>query len=300
MKRNRLSRSAATTALRRAFFKALYPHNASVSDASRRRFLKQTAVLAAASSVAGCGILAPKTLSKQHRIAVIGGGMAGLSAAWHLRQKGIWADVFEAAPRTGGRMFTVRDAMAPGLTTDFGGEFVDSIHEDIRMLCRAFDLECWDTHADSERPLKEMAFFFTLREAADKTTDFMKVPLGPQHFSEAEAIAAMQPFAARLQADIDRIPEPLNRLNAAVVQDLDNMSVSDYLTRIGCEGWIRRLLEVAVMTEYGMEASEQSAINLLFTMAIPKPGDASFDVFAESDERYKIKGGSQALTTRMT
>jgi monoamine oxidase len=291
MKRRRSTRSPLGAMLQRAFFQTLYPEKTPPLDASRRRFLRNSAVLAAATSVAGCGVLSPKNLSKKYRIAVIGAGMAGLSAAWQLHKKGIWADVFEAAPRTGGRMFTVRDAMASGLTTDFGGEFVDSIHEDIRDLCREFDLDFWDTHADSEKSLQEMAFFLQ-PEGKEK--------MPAKFFSETEAIAALQPFAARLQADIDRIPEPLTRLNAASVQDLDNLSVRDYLKQIGCNGWLSRLLEVAVMTEYGMEASEQSAINLLFTMAVPKPGDTSFDVFAESDERYKIKGGSQALTNRMT
>ena len=41
-------------------------------------------------------------------VAIIGGGIAGLTALWHLTQAGIDARLFEARTRLGGRMLTVR------------------------------------------------------------------------------------------------------------------------------------------------------------------------------------------------
>jgi oxygen-dependent protoporphyrinogen oxidase len=42
-------------------------------------------------------------------VAVLGGGITGLSAAWHLRRRGIPVVVFEAGPRPGGVMGSVRE-----------------------------------------------------------------------------------------------------------------------------------------------------------------------------------------------
>jgi len=58
------------------------------------------------------------------RIVVVGAGVAGLNAAYRLKQAGYRAEVYEAARRTGGRMYTVKDVLGPGLTTNLGGEFV--------------------------------------------------------------------------------------------------------------------------------------------------------------------------------
>jgi protoporphyrinogen oxidase len=43
------------------------------------------------------------------RIAVVGGGMAGLFAARALRSRGAEVVLFEAAPKLGGKVGTVRD-----------------------------------------------------------------------------------------------------------------------------------------------------------------------------------------------
>ena len=49
------------------------------------------------------------------KVIVIGAGIAGLSAAYHLRQAGIEATVLEARDRIGGRVWTNRDfADIPG------------------------------------------------------------------------------------------------------------------------------------------------------------------------------------------
>lgn len=269
-------RTPLARALNRAFSVALKQDDAGF-EPSRRHFFKQSAVLTAAATL-------PKWAPElaKPRIAIVGAGIAGLSAAWALKKAGVKAKIYEASTRTGGRMFTVKNVMGPGLTTDFGGEFVDSIHTEIIGLCKEFGLDFYDTAAESERNLKGLTFFFDNR-----------------HYSETDAVKAIMPYAKRLQQDIDRIPDDLSRLNAASVSDLDQLSVTAYLDAIECKGWIRTALEMAVMTEYGMEPSEQSAINLLFTMAVPGEGSETFDVFAESDERYKIKGGSQALTNKM-
>ena len=56
------------------------------------------------------------------KILVIGAGIAGLSAAWHLREAGIAATVLEARDRIGGRVWTDRDFA--GFPVEFGAELI--------------------------------------------------------------------------------------------------------------------------------------------------------------------------------
>ena len=55
--------------------------------------------------------------------------------------------IFEGADRTGGRMFTATDLLGDGLTTELGGEFIDSNHEEMLALMNEFGLERLDTQA---------------------------------------------------------------------------------------------------------------------------------------------------------
>jgi monoamine oxidase len=54
-------------------------------------------------------------------ILILGGGAAGLSAAWHLAQHGVSATLLEARHRLGGRICTVWDKNAP---IELGAEFI--------------------------------------------------------------------------------------------------------------------------------------------------------------------------------
>ena len=55
------------------------------------------------------------------KVAVIGGGMAGLSAAWELLRSGADPIVFEASPRVGGKVSSVREG---GWLTEDGPHFI--------------------------------------------------------------------------------------------------------------------------------------------------------------------------------
>ena len=79
---------------------------------SRRAFLKGTAAFGAV-ALSGCATDAPT--GGAPRVAVVGAGMAGLSAAWHLKRAGIEARVYEARRRVGGRVPTLSNALNQGL-----------------------------------------------------------------------------------------------------------------------------------------------------------------------------------------
>ena len=67
------------------------------------------------------------------RVAVIGAGLAGTTAAYRLARSGVQVRLFEARDRIGGRCWTAR-GFADGQTAEHGGEFIDTRHVHLRGL----------------------------------------------------------------------------------------------------------------------------------------------------------------------
>src|SRR5688572_20810015 len=86
---------------------------------SRRQFLKTGATLSTLGSfpVLACSAKHPQP-SGGPRIAVIGAGIAGLTAAYRLGQAGLRTKVFDSWNRVGGRMFTARGMWADEQLTE--------------------------------------------------------------------------------------------------------------------------------------------------------------------------------------
>ncbi len=247
----------------------------------RREFLRAAGGTALAATAGG--LLRPlEALAgpQAPRVVIVGAGMAGLSAGYHLRQAGIRPQIYEASSRTGGRVFSVRDAVAPGLVTEFGGEFIDSGHEEMHRFVRLFGLRLIDLKGGEEARLRP-TFYFNGRRV-----------------SEAEVVEAFRPLARQIRKDQDAVGDVVTyRQHNPRAVELDRMSISEYLDRIGAAGWVRELLEVAYVGEYGLEAGEQSALNLVLLIGT-EPG-ATFEVYGESDERYSVRGGNQQIANRL-
>ena len=83
---------------------------------------------------AGALLLPTDTLAKMlptagEPVIIVGGGVAGLTVAYRLAQRGIACEVFEGSGRFGGRMFSRVGFNGDGMYIDLGGEMVDSTHE---------------------------------------------------------------------------------------------------------------------------------------------------------------------------
>jgi monoamine oxidase len=248
--------------------------------AGRRAFLQASSAAAVGVALEGCAArrTTPQPLSVDP-VVVVGAGIAGLTAAWRLHHAGVPVRVLEAQNRVGGRMHSLRGHFADGQVVELGGELIDTGHVRLQSLCRELGLAL-DDLADETAGLARDTWFF-----------------GGQPRSEADVIEAFLPIAARIEADLAALGEgDVTYRTPGGAEALDRMPLSAWFDRAGASGWIRGLLEVAYATEYGLEIDDQSALNLLMMIdAKPEP----FKVFGESDERFRVRGGNDSVTSAL-
>ncbi len=240
---------------------------------TRREFLGSS--LGAIAAASGVLLAAQNTAAfspslNAPRIAIIGGGIAGLNAAYQLKKRGLQATIYEGSKSLGGRITTKN--MSAGLTAEIGGEFIDTGHEDMRALAREFHLPLLITSAPG---LIKDSYFF-----------------GGRHYSEKEVVRAFRPFANKIKAAADAVPDDLSAVKPE--KNLDKISIAAYLQKLGVSGWFYDLLDAAFTSEFGLEIGEQSALNFI-TLIGTDVSTGKFEAFGESDELYKIKGGNNKL-----
>jgi monoamine oxidase len=215
------------------------------------------------------------------RIAVIGAGLAGLTAAYRLQQAGLAADVYEASSRIGGRCWTGRGDFAEGQIYEHGGELIDTGHKALRNLAKELDLDL-DNLLKAERNGTEMLGYFAGRR-----------------YTVAEMTADFQPVLTQMAADVDAAGYP-TLYNSYTPRgfELDHMSIYDYIERYvpgGHGSPLGALLDVAYNIEYGAETRVQSSLNLLYLIGFSTPN--TFTIFGASDEKFHIRGGNDQVPT---
>lgn len=243
---------------------------------SRRRFLAGTAAGAAVLALPGRA----RAGASQPKITIVGGGIAGLTCALHLRDKGFDSTVYEAAGRLGGRMFSNTGYFAANQVSEWCGELIDTGHHTIRNLAARFSLPLDDLHAAEPNGSTETYLF------------------DGQYYPKTQADADFLDIADILAADLDAAPFPttFDAFTAAGFQ-LDHLSVRGWIeSRVpgGMSSPLGQLLDTAYNIEYGAETTVQSSLNLLYLLAF-QPTATQLDIFGESDERFHIRGGNQRL-----
>ena len=257
-------------------------------DISRRDFLAATAASAVLVTLEGCApvgarrsVGAPANARGDDPVLIIGAGIAGLTAAYHLRQANVPVRIIEAQNRIGGRMYSLRNFFPDGQVVELGGELVDTTHVHIQKLAARLGIVFDDLHVE-EPGIRLDTFYF----------DGRIVP-------EQEVVEALAPVARAMARDLAKI-EDVTHAKPNDAEALDRMSIAQWLDGVGLRGWIRKLIDVAYTTEYGLEPDRQSALNLLL-MIEPTPG--TFKIFGESDERYRVRDGNdripQALAAKL-
>ncbi|MEM7051449.1 MAG: FAD-dependent oxidoreductase [Acidobacteriota bacterium] len=112
----------------------------------RRRFVTGLGLLAASPWLSACGAGTPR------RVAVVGAGLAGLTAAWELRDAGVEVRLFEGSERPGGRVWTLRNPFGDGLPIDAGAMSAGSDYRHWRGFCDRLGLAIEEVLMPTPRP----------------------------------------------------------------------------------------------------------------------------------------------------
>lgn len=204
------------------------------------------------------------------RVGVVGAGLAGLHCAYRLQRAGVDVTVFEAWNRIGGRTFTARGMLAGDQLAELGGELVDSNHATMQELADELGLTLDD-----------------LAEPAGIRADTFH--FGGSVLTEDAIITSFETVAPALEAAFTAA-----ETDDAEYERLDNLSIPEFLDSIaGADDLIKQILDVAYTGEYGLEADEQSILNVVYL--IDAETTDPFRIFGDSDERYHIHEGSQAV-----
>lgn len=243
---------------------------------TRRRFLGGTLL-------GGAALTLPRVAEArrdQPSIAIIGGGIAGLTCALTLRDKGYDSTVYEASGRIGGRMFSNTTTFASGQVAEWGGELIDTGHTTVRKLARRYGLPLDDLLEAEPAGATETYFF------------------NNQYYSKADADADFLEMADIVLADLDGAGYPTRYDEYTPLgAELDHTSIYQWIeSRVpgGHGSPLGQLLDVAYNIEYGAETTRQASLNLLYLLGF-QPDEDHLALFGESDERFHIRGGNQRL-----
>ncbi len=240
---------------------------------TRRTFIKGAGAVAVGSVAMGSGY---RPRLNQPRIAILGGGLAGLAAADRLRARGYSATIYEASNRIGGRCKSLR-GFFPNQVAELGGEFIDTGHKTMINYAREFGLTLEDVNKEPGEP----RYYF-----------------GGQSYGDAEIIGQYRELSRNMQDDLRlSTGAPTYDFNNEYDRYLDGIDLQTYLAMRG-NGLplIQAVMAEAYLAEYGLEAYQQSCLNFLLFVKVSQR--SKFQPFGNfSDERFHVVEGNDAIAT---
>ena len=246
----------------------------------RRQFLQMLASMGVAVYLPGCtGETKPDSSGKDssaegldYDVIVLGGGVAGLSAAWELAQKGYSVVVLEAQQRVGGRVQSKSDGFEGGQYIEVGAARIPDVHEHTLEYVEKLGLELHEI--ESGDPL------YYLKGNRFMHTEGMAWPLDLTEEEQAEGLGMWGSYIAGAFEDFGN-PRDGTFPKADAFTTWDPVPYTDFVRARGAsEDWI--LLYTAD------NGSEISKIGTLAWMAA-EVADQNWD------KTYKVKGGNDQI-----
>ncbi|MFV0607506.1 MAG: flavin monoamine oxidase family protein [Niabella sp.] len=223
----------------------------------RRNFIKNTALASGA-------FLMPDTynwysIKPKDKVIIIGGGLAGLAAAYALKKQGVNFIILESRKRVGGRVFSHQ--IDNNLVIELGGEWVGNSHTRIQELCKELNLTLENNQFDTH-------LIYKGQYSQAKQWDYSK------EWNETfkKIIDDYDQFS-----DDDKIK-------------LDQYDWWHFLVNKGCEGRDLDIRELLDSTDFGESIRHVSAFAALAEYA---------ESSEKNEMDLKIKGGNSMLATAL-
>jgi len=252
-------------------------HRAARPPSSGPRIARR-AVLHGAASIAGATLLPrlPALAAAEARVAVVGAGLAGLTAAHELSKAGLKSIVYEGNTRLGGRCYTIRSF--PNEIAEHGGEFIDSTHDAIRGLAAALDLQLGDLLAAEPKNATSLYAFGNGYSFAQAQKDY----------------AALYPL---IQEQAKRIGDFSYKQSNFFARALDRITLAEWVARYvpgGRASKLGQLIENAITEEYAADATTLSGLTPAPLFA-PNTRTGFNLYYPGSDQRYHVRNGNDQI-----
>jgi monoamine oxidase len=251
---------------------------------TRRDALKRAGVATGGVLAAGATRWAPlANAATAPRIAVVGAGLAGLTATYRLKQAGYSAQLYEGNSRIGGRCYSLRGVFPDGLLSEHGGELIDQGHVNVRQLAQELGLDLVDLVASETNGTEPFHMF------------------DGQVYTYTQATNDLKGIWQQIHSDVSAASYPTQwNNNTPRGIELDAMSITDWINAYvpgGMGSKLGQLLDVAYNIEYGGECSQQSSLNMLYLLGYS--GQGQMRIFGPSNEKYHVVGGNDQLASGM-
>ncbi len=215
-------------------------------------------------------------------VAIVGAGMAGMTAALDLRDAGLDAVVIEAGSRPGGRARTVD--LGDGQWAESGGEWIDTAHVNIHALLKRYDLR---TVGDAAPWWEREAGWIDDHEGLRPPADAW--------LADAEIHADFARFDHLVTVLAAGIADPADPASHADAQIIDARSGADLFDELDLGEFARFMLTRAIEFEYAVEPSQISALFLAQQRAVELREEAEFGEIRSQ----RVDGGISRLANAM-
>ncbi len=210
------------------------------------------------------------------KIAIVGGGLAGLTCAYRLKQAGYTAKIYEASKRVGGRCHTRREEFADNQIVERGGQYIDQWQTSIQQLAAELGLQ-FDNLTMAEIPGTEPLLYFNESPYlyTDLVTDFEQI------FDQIQTDALAAGFPTLYNHYTERSLE------------LDRMSISDYIHTYvpgGNTSRFGKFLEILYNNFLSSEPNDTISLYLVYGLSIG---------LIEFGEQLHIHGGNDQIPKKL-
>lgn len=220
--------------------------------------------------------LAGKT-ARPKRVIVVGAGMAGLSAAYELKQAGHEPFVLEAQGRVGGRVYTMREPFTNGLYAEAGAMRIPRSHTLTMAYIEKFGLETMPFTMGNPN-----GYYYVngrLHRIRDVERDFSLMGFGVAESEIGRTALAMwadaiKPFATRIECEGEECWE-------SITADYDKYSTREFLEE---QGWSEGLIEA-----FGLLGDQEALMNAAFLEILRE------EVGGFYTDMVRINGGMDTL-----
>jgi monoamine oxidase len=216
---------------------------------TRRTFLGGAAAAGAALALPGGALARSSRTRRKVQVAVVGAGLAGLTAARELAADGKSVCLIEASDVVGGR--TRNEQVSKGVISEVGGQYIGPTQDRIAALAKSLRIKTFKTYNDGSN----VQFLHGQRSLYPATG----LPDDPEAADAIIKLLGLDALAAEVSVDT-----PWKAKRAA---EWDKMTFGDYIDANVSSPTGRKVAALAGEAIWGCEPEEQSMLYTLFYIA---------------------------------